>query len=153
MKHLYFMGCLLFCLCTTLISSAQETPPLNQNAPDKPLLFGQLPDKIECNLTDLQKIFASAIAEDISLGCGKKLAFTGTVVDKVYKTPRIISLNIKLSNYDNALLNISFLKQSDNSQKIIGRIIHPGHGDVLVLTEENKRYYFIKQSQRFFMAE
>ena len=147
------MGCLFFCLCTTRISSAQETPPLNQNAPDKPLLFAQFPDRIECSVSDLQKIFASAIAEDISLGCGKTLVFTGKVVDKVQKTSRIISLNIKLTNYDNALLNISFLKQPDNSQKIIGRIIHPGHGDVLVLTEENKRYYFIKQSQRFFMAE
>ena len=152
MKHLYFIGCLLCCLCTAIITPAQEAPPLNQNISEKPLLFAQLPDKIECNLTDLQKIFASNVSENINLVFGK-FSVKGVVADKVYKSPRIVSFNIRLSNYNNALLNISFLIQADNTQKVIGRVIHPAHGDALILTEEKNHYYFIKQSQRFFMVE
>ena len=78
---------------------------------------------------------------------------TGEVIARVQRTENLQSINIRSTNYPGALFNISIITQADNSKKISGRIIHPQSGDVLILTEENNRYFLRKQSVKFFMTE
>jgi hypothetical protein len=52
-----------------------------------------------------------------------------------------------------AFCNISVITQNDNSQKLIGRIINPQSDEVLVLTEENNRYYWVKKPKAHFLVD
>lgn len=150
MKNFYAAGLLVVCLVLTHIATAQVT--LKQHIPDKPLQFSQLPEKFECNLEALNKVSASRTSEEISLQLGK-LTFTGQVAERVQKSPGVESINIRSTNFPGALFNISIHNQPDHTQKITGRIINPQSGDVLVLVEENNRYYLQKVPQKFFMTE
>lgn len=152
MKNLYATGFLVVCLLASSVAAAQEPPFVKQQIPDKPLLFSALPEKFECSLPELEKLSNSRTSSDISLRFGK-VSFTGEVVARVQRSANVESINIRLTNFPGALFNLSITTQADNSKKISGRIIHPQSGDVLVLTEENNRYYLHKQPQKFFMTE
>ena len=77
----------------------------------------------------------------------------GLVLAKVAITPQQLSINIRCTNYQNALLNISRITESDGSFTYIGRIVSPRHGDVLLLWQENGQYAFIKKQQLLTMVE
>lgn len=152
MKNLYATGFLVVCLFVSTVAFSQDPTLVKQQIPEKPLLFAALPDKFECSLPELEKASASRTSDKITLQFGKFI-FTGEVIARVQRTENLQSINIRSTNYPGALFNISIITQADNSKKISGRIIHPKSGDVLILTEENNRYFLRKQSQKFFMTE
>lgn len=152
MKNRYATGFLVVCLFVTTNLTAQDPTLVKQHIPDKPLLFAALPEKFECTLAELQKTAAFRTSDKISLQFGKFL-FAGEIVARVKHSENVESINIRSSNYPGALFNISITTQADNSKKLSGRIIHPQSGDVLILTEENNRYFLRKQPQKFFMTE
>lgn len=152
MKNRYTTGFLVVCLFVTTNLSAQDPTLVKQHIPEKPMLFGALPEKFECSLAELEKALALRGSGKITLQFGKFL-FAGEIIARVKQTENVESINIRSSNYSGALFNISITTQADNSKKISGRIIHPKSGDVLILTEEDNRYYLRKQPQKFFMTE
>jgi hypothetical protein len=152
MKNLYATGFLVVCLFVSINVAAQDPSLVKQQIPDKPLLFAALPEKFECTLPELEKASASRTDDKVSLQFGKFI-FTGKVIARVQRSENVQSINIRSTNYPGALFNISITTQADNSKTISGRIIHPQSGDVLILTEENNRYFLRKQPQKFFMTE
>ena len=77
----------------------------------------------------------------------------GTVLAKVAVTPEQLSINIRCTNFQDALLNISRITEADGSFSYIGRIVSPRHGDVLLLWKQNGQYSFIRQKQLLTMVE
>jgi hypothetical protein len=152
MKNHYATGFLVVCLFVSAHVAAQDPTLVKQHIPDKPLLFAALPEKFECTLPELEKASAFRTDDKITLQFGK-FVFTGKVIARVQRSENVQSINIRSTNYPGALFNISITTQADNSRKISGRIIHPQSGDVLILTEENNRYFLRKQPQKFFMTE
>jgi hypothetical protein len=152
MKNLYVAGLIVVCLFITAAANAQTPITVKQQLPDKPLQFSQLPEKFECSLPELQQAASSRTANNVSLKFGK-LNFDGEVVDRIQRADNVMSMNIRSTNFPGALFNIAITTQPDGTQKITGRIINPKSGDVLILTQENNRYYLTKQSQKFFMTE
>ena len=150
MKKLYVAGLLVVCLHFVHILSAQ--PPVKQQIPDKPLQFSRLPEKFECDFTVLKTVSSSRTEDQVTLQFGK-FTFTGQVAERVQKSAYVESVNIRSTNYPGALFNISIHNQPGQPQRITGRIINPQSGDVLVLVEENNRYYLQKVPQKFFMTE
>lgn len=151
MKNLY-AGFFAIFIFNSLLVSAQEPVPVKQQIADKPFLFSQFSDKTECNIDDLQKIISSKISDNVSFRLGETF-FVGEVVAKVQANSEVLNVNIRASNFQGALLTISFKKESASGQKIMGRMVHPQHGDVLVLVQEKNRFYFQKQQQKFIMTE
>lgn len=152
MKNLYTAGLLALCVFKCLLSSAQGPVSVKQQIPDKPLLFFQLSERTECNSADLEKIISAKISDNISFPLGNTF-FAGEVVAKVQVNSEVLNINIRSSNFNGALFTLSVKALRGNSQKLMGRIIHPQHGDLLVLIEENNKLYFHKQQQKFFMTE
>ena len=152
MKNLYATGFLVVCLFVSINVAAQDPSLVKQQIPDKPMLFAALPEKFECTLPELEKASASRTDDKVSLQFGK-FVFNGKVIARVQRSENVQSINIRSTNYPGALFNISITTQADNSKTISGRIIHPQSGDVLILTEENNRYFMRKQPQKFFMTE
>jgi hypothetical protein len=152
MKNLYATGFLVVCLYISTNVIAQDPTIVKQHVPDKPLMFAALPEKFECTLPELEKASGFRTDDKITLQFGK-FVFTGKVIARVQRSENVQSINIRSTNYPGALFNISITTQADNSRHISGRIIHPQSGDVLILTEENNRYFLRKQPQKFFMTE
>ena len=152
MKNLYTAGLLVVCSLFACTTSAQPTIAVKQQIPDKPLQFSSLPDKFECSLPILEKAVSSRATEKVSLRFGK-FTFTGDVMERVQQSKEVVSINIRSTNFPGALFNISVQTQPDNTRIINGCIINPQSGDVLILTQENNRYYLQKQQQKFFMTE
>ena len=130
------MGFLLIFLCSGFIAQAQD-PLFKERVPQKPLLFANLPTKLNCDRPELEKLLHTVISQNISLKLNDKLLLKGEVIEKNELSSGVQHMNIRLSNFGNALLNITITNQADNTNKIVGRIIHPKNGDALVIAEEN----------------
>lgn len=148
----------LILLCVGLILHhgihAQQPPSFlsERNAP-KPFLFTSLPDQFELASAELNQVLSGDVNEKINSQLSSQFRVVGTVVDRSQHTPGSVSVNIKLENYDNALLNLTIRFLADNSATIQGRIIHPRYGDAIEIYKENGKYYAKKLLQRLYMPE
>jgi hypothetical protein len=145
---------LLLCVAMLLYGSidAQE-PQLNTGKKDKPNLFASLPDSFEVDKNALLKIFEKGANDLITLQLSNLFSIEGKVVDKNQHNPGSLSINLRLSNYNNALFNISLSLLADNSNSMRGRILHPKYNDILVLYKEKEKYFFKKNTQQLYMPE
>ncbi|MEO6314489.1 MAG: hypothetical protein ABIU63_10740 [Chitinophagaceae bacterium] len=134
-------------------ADGQSAPPLNQHPVEKTFLFNQLPEKITVPVSALQSIFSVTVNSNIIVSLGTQLKIEGSVIAKVAVTEDQLSMNIRCTNYQNALLNISRITETDGSFSYIGRMVSLQHGDVLLLWEEKGQYSFIRQKQLLAMVE
>lgn len=145
---------LMLCVAMMLYGSLQaQEPPVSVEKQAKPTLFSALPDSFEVDRSVLQQLFSKEVNELISLQLSSQFIIEGRVVDKNQHNAGSISVNIRLSNYHNALFNISMNLLADNSAGMRGRILHPRYGDVLVLYKEKEKYFFKRNSQQLYMPE
>lgn len=151
MKNLLTVGLLVACLVASPCIFAQQ-PISGTSGNNNSVFFSRLPKKIDCTLPALQKIPNARISENISMQLGD-VQFAGQVVEKVQPEAGLLSMNIRSTNFPGALFTISVITEADHTQKLVGRIVNPQSDDVLVLTEENNRYFWVKQPRQFFMTE
>jgi hypothetical protein len=151
MKNLCAAGLLVVCVVAFQSINAQQ-PAIAKPGVAKTLSLTQLPQKLECTFPALQKFAAFRKSETVSLPVGD-FQFTGQVVDKVQHAPGVVSMNIRSSNIPGAIFTVSVITEANNTQKLVGRIINPQSDEVLVLTEENNRYFLVKQPRSLFMTE
>jgi hypothetical protein len=150
MKHQIFLGFVL-CICTLVTFS--QTPVSKDTRADKSSLFATLPTKSVCNRLELEKIIQLPIFSRVSLPLDHNIVLSGEVIEKVEPAAGIKNINIRLSNFGNALLHVTFHQQQDNTYKITGRIVHPKNAEAVVISEENGKYYLTKHKMEFFMVE
>ena len=153
MRILCLLGTVAWLLTALNANCQQATLPLNQRPLEKTLLFSHLPEKFSCPVNALQNIFSASVNDDLSVALGPQLQIEGTVLAKVAVTPDQLSINIRCSNFQNALLNISRITKTDGSFSYTGRVVSLQHGDVLLLWEENGQYTFTRQKQLLSMVE
>ena len=152
MKRHFHTGFLLVCLCFLGMATFSQQTLSNDARPQRPSLFTGLAAKAVCNRPELEKITQLVKSQQVSIQLTDHLTFSGEVIDRV-DAPGIQSWNIRLSNFGNALLNVSVINQADRTRKLIGRVIHPGQAEALVIEEENGKYYVTKHKMEFFMVE
>lgn len=152
MNKLYVLAYCLMLLCSVQNLQAQnQNPPLNQPV-DKPLLFTSLPAKLECNLEEIDRLFMADPSDQLSVQLNDHLQLSGTVMEKVRKSPEVLTVNFKTVNYGGALFTISRIIQN-GVIRYSGRIISKDNGDVLMMVKENDKYFFAKMSQKYVMVE
>jgi hypothetical protein len=119
----------------------------------RPSLFTSLPDSFDVDKSQLQKIFSANVNDQVSLQLSKQFKIEGTIVGKNQHTPGSLSINVRLSNYKNALLNITLRLMADNSTRMQGRILHPRYNDILTIDKDKDRYFIKKSSSQLYMPE
>lgn len=144
--------CFLLAIYGSLATLAQE-PPSKANQIKKSSLFDQLPQKTACDKTELEKIRHQKKSQSISIKLSDALTLTGEILESLTTSAGVQNINVRLSNYGNALLHLSVRQGADKTNKITGRIIHPNHSDVLVISEENGHYFITKHKLEHFMVE
>ena len=133
--------------------SAQAAIPLKSQNPEKPFNFAGLPDRFECSYSALRQLFVAEINDEITLQLTRNLSFHGIVATKLQRDANVLSVNIFSSNFPGTLLNISLIRNANQTEKIIGRFINPKKGDVLLIEQEKNRFYITKDLQKFVMSD
>lgn len=151
MKHQ--PGFLLALLFSAATATAQNLPPINQHPVVKPLLFAAVPNQFIVSTNLLQQLFLKEKNATVAARLHTSLAIEGYVLEKTMVTNLQLSINIRCTNYNNALLNISQLTQADGSTVYTGRLVNPASGDLLLLQAINGGYAFIKQQQLHTMVD
>jgi len=147
---------LLWCVALLLHGSlaAQQLPTTESSKRgSKPLLFSNLPDSFEVDKQQLQQLFAAEKNDTVHLQLSSHFVASGQLVEKNHHTPGSVSVNVRVSNYANALFNVTLRLLADNSTQIQGRIIHPKFGDALLLYKENDKYFIKKQSTSLLLPD
>lgn len=144
---------LVVCAFLSFSAKAQQAITVNQRHTPRPAVFSKFPDKFEVDTVQLRKAFAAEILDTVTIRLSVKHQFTGVVTDKVQHSSTLQTLNIRSGQFSGAMMHISLNSAPDAEQPIRARIIHPQKGDVLVLSQENKRYFLVKEEQQFFLAE
>jgi hypothetical protein len=152
MKNLNAIGLLFACIFAVQTLPAQQQPITQKPVLNKALTLTQLPAKLECNLPALKKISSTRISEKVALMLGN-YEFAGELVDRTQQAAGVVSLNIRSTNMPGAFCTVSVITEADNTQKMVGRIINPKTDEVLVLTEENNQYFWVKKPKEHFMVE
>jgi hypothetical protein len=152
MKNLYAVGLLVACNFAFQSISAQQQTINQKPVLNKAVTIGQLPPKLACNTFTLQRLSTLRIADKVDLELGD-YAFSGELVEKVQAAAGLVSMNIKSTSMPGALCTVSVITQPDSTQKLVGRIINPKSDEVLVLTEENNRYFWIKKPRQYFLVD
>jgi hypothetical protein len=152
MKNLVILGGIVLCLISLQLS-AQVKAPLNELPAEKPLLFTDLPEKFSISLPAIEKIFAGSSTGNVKIAIDNNRSIEGIIVEKLARNPNLITMNIRLPQYRQALFTISRLTGINQPAAYSGRIIHLAYGDVLKLTQENDRLYLLKEKQSALLAE
>jgi hypothetical protein len=152
MKNLSSAGLLVACIFAFQSISAQQQPVTQKPTLHKALTLAQLPQKLECNIPALKKLSSTRLSEKITLALGN-FQFDGELVEKAQQAAGVVSMNIRSTSIPGAFCTVSVITEADNSQKLVGRIINPKSDEVLVLTEENNRYFWVKKPKQHFLVE
>ena len=135
------------------VLTAQASIPVKSTNPEKPMIFSGLPERFEFSASVLRHLFTLPLNEDISVSLSRNFVFKGTVAAKVQRNVNVLSVNILSTNFPGTLLNLSLIRQPGQSEKIIGRFLNPRSGDVLIIEQQNDRFYITRDLQKFVMTD
>jgi hypothetical protein len=148
--HLFAVG--VMCYVLFFYAQAQISPPTRKLLPDKPSLFSKLPELFEVSSLFMEKLFAGPDSGTVRIPIGNNF-FEGSITEKIQQNPHAVSINIRSSNFDGALLSISRITYGDFSVKYIGRIVSIHYGDVFLIEQQNNTLYFKRQQQSIVITE
>ena len=152
MKKLYAVAYTVLLVIIACNTQAQTSPPVNQVVEEKPLLFTNLPEKSDCNLEEIDKLFMAEPSQKLVIRLNARMQLDGTVMEKVRHSPEVLTINFKITNYPNALFTVSRIIK-DGVIRYTGRIVSRDNGDALMVVQENGKYYFTKSPRKFVMTE
>ena len=138
----------IICLSLFLIcqQSNAQTPPVREPDMNRPSLFQNLPNKINCRINDLSALLESETGKPVSFSFVNNLNFQGVVSSVASKSDNTLSsVVIRSTNFSGAALSFSRIKKEDGSFSYVGRIICFQHGDAYEIGLENGQYFFVKK--------
>ena len=129
----------VFVMLFTIQAIGQQPPT------QKPKLFNNFPDSINCSETELASIFTVAAGQNISLSFSNNFTFGGTVASMEVKYSNLQSAIIKSPVFNNAVFHISKRTNPDNSITYVGQIINQNYFDGYQLTRDTfYNYHLLK---------
>lgn len=137
----------------SMSARAQHAITVKQQHTPKPAVFTKFPGKFEVDLAPFRSAFASAILDSVSIRLSAHHSFRGVITDKVQHSPTLRTLNIRSAEFSGAMMHMSLNTAPGADQPVSVRIIHPRKADVMVLLQEDGKYFLVKEEQQFFLAE
>ena len=128
------------------LETSAQTPPVREPDMNRPSLFQNLPDKINCRINDLTALLQSETGKNVSLIFADNVNFQGVVSSVAAQFDNnLLSVVIRSTNFPGAALSFSRIKKEDGTIAYAGRIISFQHGDAYEINQENGQYYFVKK--------
>ena len=133
----------IFFIC---LETNAQTPPVREPDTNRPTLFQNLPDKINCHINDLSALLQSETGSTVSIAFADNINFQGVVSSVASKFDNSLqSIVIRSTNFPGAALSFSKIIKQDGTVSYAGRILSFQHGDAYEISLENGQYYFIKK--------
>ncbi len=140
------------CVCISLVSltavSQNDVPSLNQTDYNKPKLFQAFPEQIIMDAAVVNNILAGSVGTpvDLNIAEGTSFRFAGNIVSaSVKNNDKLISVVVRSTNFNGAILAISKIIHDNGTVSYKGRIISRTHDDVYELQDLNGRFVFVKR--------
>lgn len=138
---------ILLTICS-LFSTAQEHKiPINEPDYNKPLLFADLPQKMNFRIASMENVFQLAIGTVVSIPVSDAFTFEGTVVSKSdAQDATVKSIVIRCSNRQGATFTFTRTIISGSLPTYIGRIMSNNNGDAYEVALERGQYVLLKKN-------
>lgn len=138
--------CTLLLLC--MAQASAQNPQVLVHEPDvhKPHLFNDLPDSIEIDTQELERLFSLPNGASVIMPLTKNFKYYGSLVSKT--TPldgSSQSIIIRCSNRLGATLTLSRILENGATVAYRGRIISMKHADAFELVFNNNKYFLTKK--------
>jgi hypothetical protein len=153
MKQFYLAGLSLVLIFGFQELSAQNLAEFSQEKAEKAKLFDRIPSKFSIYTSALDKLFLSKVNSKIVLPVDGTNFFEGTISEKVQRNDQVVSINIKSSNFDGAMLTLSRISRPGQPVSYSGRLMSINHGDAFVLLTHGDETLFLKQRQSSLVVE
>jgi len=132
MKILIRYTCLVLLFAVSITAKAQTA--------GKPTLFSRFSEKIDCAVTELNKVFTATANQAISLSFSDNFLCNATVVSSEVKYSNLTTVVMRLPEFDNAVFVLSKISgMSDVSYA--GRIINEKSSDGYELKKDSYNNY------------
>ena len=139
MKHRTHYVLLLLLTMSSITAISQ-----NSNG-QKPKLFSNFPEKMDCIISEFNTAFAATDNQQVNLSLTTNFSFTGTVISNSIKYGNMQTVVIKLPLYDNAVLVLTKITTVNNKTEYKGRIVNTKYFDGYTLKkDDNNNYQLIK---------
>ncbi len=121
---------------------------------NRPKLFNNFPDIINCSEAELARVFTTAEGQNISLSFSNNFIYAGNISSSVVKYSNLHSTIIKSPVFNNAIFHLSKRINDDNSITYVGRIINTNYGDMYELKKDiSGTYQLIKNETSHVMQD
>jgi hypothetical protein len=130
-----------------LHSQAQGKLPVNQPNYNKPKIFGDLPQKINLKVSDLESLFDVAVGTPVMTKLSPNFHYKGTVVSKsgdLKSSVRSVVLNSITSK--GVVFTFTRIIKEDGSFVYRGRILSKESIDAYEIVNENGQYILEKKN-------
>ncbi len=133
----------LMCIC---INTSAQTPPVKEPDTNRPSLFQQLPQQMNCRIVDLESLLSYSVGGQVNIQIADNLQFQGIISSVATKYEnRVKSVVVRSSNFQGAALTFSKITKEDGSTNFTGRIISFQHADAYEIVFANGQYSFVKK--------
>lgn len=129
----------------SLVLSFMLTTGFCQSTNPKPKQFNNFPEFINCNETELAKVFTALPGQNISLSFSNNFTFAGTVKSNLVKYVNLQSVVIEAPDYFNTIFSVSKITKGDGSIGYTGRIINKNFFDGFLLKKNASGAYQLKK--------
>ena len=150
MKTIILLGGIFFCM---LSFPGNTQPPVPAILPEKPALFSGFPETFSISTLAIQKIFTGESTGFIKIPANDYGYLEGYVLEKVRRSSNLMSINIRLTNFDGALFTISKITDPEGKATYTGRIVHRSYSDVLTMIQTDDKIMMRKDKQSLFLVE
>jgi len=135
-------------LCS-LLSMAQEKPPVSKPNVNKPHLFDNLPNSIPVSMDEINSLFTKEVGRNASLKMAGSISpmFSGEIVSTASQPgDEVKSVVIRSDNFSGANFTISKITNAGGKVSYVGRIISFQHGDLFELETQNGQLVLVKKN-------
>lgn len=144
----------LLSACFFHAGAQEQKIPLNEPDNNKPLLFADLPQKMNLKLTNMESLLDKTIGTAVSIQASDDFLFEGTVVSTSDRQEASVrTVVIRSSNRPGALLSFTRTTGASGRVSYVGRIVSRNNGDAYEITEEKGQYVLQKKNLYDLMSE
>ena len=136
----------LLTACVLQSTAQSKVPPINEPNYNKAKLFNDVPDKLELNLSTLEKLLQLKVGDPVNTSIASGFRLVGTVISKSSPVDASVrSIVIKSSTRQQATLTFSKIVKQDGTIRYNGRMLSKDGGDVLEIVQDGNRYVILKK--------
>jgi hypothetical protein len=140
------MFCLLCILACATVQAQSPRELVREPDYNKPLLFQQFPQRINCQLPQLESLLQTEAGQVINVNIATNFNFRGVVASTASdQNGKILRVAIRSTNFNGALLAFSKVTLEDGTSYFTGRIFSMQHGDGFEIALENGQYVLNKK--------